>query len=238
VIRVYETDFGPYLRVICDRCRRRINEGTKGVCTWEVEPDSEDTQSRVMPPTTGKIQHLCNNCTEAFFAEHGGPGRWRTPDIPLARLPALVERSLYRRQARIIYTEFPSCEREVVGLFEVFQSLLGWRIVHLQKNFPDAIIEDEDGNREVVEFEYAARNFKYHKHDPERCDRIICWYNNWPDAPLPVWALNNNKLLSKVSILVWKHTLTCQNRYYSARDKIGDLRRQLASLESGKAGDD
>jgi hypothetical protein len=54
----------------------------------------------------------------------------------------------------------------------------------------------------------------------------------------PYGALNNNKLLSKVSILVWKHTLTCQNRYYSARDKIGALRRQLALLESGRAEDD
>lgn len=84
---------------------------------------------------------------------------------------------------------FPSNETEVIELFRLIQDRLGWRIAYLQTAFPDAIIESEDGDRLIVEFEYHAKDFKYHGHDPDGCDLIICWRNNWLEAPLPIQAL-------------------------------------------------
>ena len=87
-------------------------------------------------------------------------------------------------------TMFPSNEAETITMYKLTQDKLGWRIVHLQTAFPDAIIENSGGQRLVVEFEYLAKNFKAHKHDKDGCDLIVCWHNNWSGAPLPVWALD------------------------------------------------
>lgn len=84
---------------------------------------------------------------------------------------------------------FPSNEAETITLYKLAQDKLGWRIVRLQTRFPDAIIENARGQRLIVEFEYLAKNFKLHKHDKDGCDLIVCWRNNWGDAPLPVWEL-------------------------------------------------
>ena len=83
----------------------------------------------------------------------------------------------------------PSNEAETIELFKLNRDQLGWRIVHLQTAFPDAIIENARGQRLVIEFEYLAKNFKAHGHDPDGCDLFVCWYNNWPASPLPVWEI-------------------------------------------------
>jgi hypothetical protein len=43
--------------------------------------------------------------------------------------------------------------------------------------------------RVKIEFEFESRNFLRHNHDPELCDVIVCWEDNWPDAPLEVIEL-------------------------------------------------
>ena len=84
---------------------------------------------------------------------------------------------------------FPSNEAETVELFRLGQTRLGWHFAHLQIAFPDAVIENEQGQQLVAEFEYQAKNFHKHGHPVDGADLIICWHDNWPDAPLPVWAL-------------------------------------------------
>lgn len=91
---------------------------------------------------------------------------------------------------------YPTNERETIELFKDLQDDLGWHIVHLQGPFPDAIIENASGKQLIVEFEYEARNFKKHKHDKTGCDLIICFRNNWIDAPLPVFALDQESAKS------------------------------------------
>jgi len=86
---------------------------------------------------------------------------------------------------------FPQNEEETIALFKLVQYQLGWRIAHLQTRFPDAVIENESGQQLVVEFEYLSRNFKDHEHDPNGCDLIICWKDNWKNPPVPVWALRD-----------------------------------------------
>jgi len=85
----------------------------------------------------------------------------------------------------------PTNEAETIELYKLVQEQLGWRIVHLQTPFPDAIIENASGQQLVAEFEYTAKNFKAHGHDPAGCDLVICWTNGWADAPVPVWALED-----------------------------------------------
>jgi hypothetical protein len=34
-----------------------------------------------------------------------------------------------------------------------------------------------------IEFEYESRHFRSHRHDPRRCDIIVCWRHNWRDCP-------------------------------------------------------
>lgn len=87
-------------------------------------------------------------------------------------------------------TIYPTNEAELIELFRLAQDQLGWCIVdYTTRLYPDAIIENSDGQQLTVEFEHCAKNFHAHGHDPAGCDLIICWANNWPDAPLPVWAL-------------------------------------------------
>ncbi len=83
----------------------------------------------------------------------------------------------------------PKNEAETLALFKILQERTGWYIVREQRAFPDVIIENETGAQLVAEFEYKARNFRHHGHPTDGCDLVICWRNNWPDAPLPIWAL-------------------------------------------------
>lgn len=40
-----------------------------------------------------------------------------------------------------------------------------------------------------IEFELEARNFRRHGHDPDQCDVIVCWEDNWPKCPIEVLEL-------------------------------------------------
>jgi len=35
----------------------------------------------------------------------------------------------------------------------------------------------------TVEFELYSSNFVEHKHDPNKCDLIICWRHDWKECP-------------------------------------------------------
>ena len=94
-------------------------------------------------------------------------------------------------------TIYPTNEAELIDLFRLAQDRLAWRIVdYTTRLYPDAIIENSHGQQLTVEFEHCAKNFQAHGHDPAGCDLIICWANNWPDAPLPVWALQECRAIT------------------------------------------
>jgi hypothetical protein len=86
---------------------------------------------------------------------------------------------------------FPQNEAETIALYKLIQNRIGWRIVHLQTAFPDAVIENLNGARLTIEFEHVASNFERHGHNSNGCDLVVCWRNDWPDALLPVWALED-----------------------------------------------
>jgi hypothetical protein len=80
----------------------------------------------------------------------------------------------------------PVNELGVVCLFALLSKRLGFAIRRVQAGFPDCIAQKRTANgwKTVrVEFEYNAKSFKAHGHNTRGCDYIVCWENDWPDAP-------------------------------------------------------
>jgi hypothetical protein len=89
----------------------------------------------------------------------------------------------------------PTNEQGVVFLFGVAAERLGYLVERLGPAFPDCCAKrrEPDGRwrRLRIEFEFRARTFRVHAHDPAGCDLIVCWENNWRDCPIPVLALKD-----------------------------------------------
>jgi len=67
------------------------------------------------------------------------------------------------------------------------------------KEYPDAILVNvRTGVALNVEFEENSSNFRAHKHNPKKCDLIVCadhdWKEKFPDekCPLPVYVIGGN----------------------------------------------
>lgn len=85
----------------------------------------------------------------------------------------------------------PVNEMGVVSLFAQYSQGLGYVIMEIQAAFPDALVyEIATGKMLRVELEFRAKNFKLHGHDPQGCDLVVCWENNWPECPIPVLPLD------------------------------------------------
>lgn len=85
----------------------------------------------------------------------------------------------------------------MVYLFGVLAERLGFAVERIQNAYPDCKAKRRPGRVAawqdvLIEFEYASRNFKTHRHDPQGCDIIVCWEHNWADCPagLEVIALS------------------------------------------------
>lgn len=89
----------------------------------------------------------------------------------------------------------PLNEQGVVYLFGMLSRQLGFVIEAVRTDFPDC-----EGKREIrgkkgkwervaIEFEYKSSNFKEHGHNPDECDVIVCWENDWKECPLEVISL-------------------------------------------------
>lgn len=80
----------------------------------------------------------------------------------------------------------PTNELGVVFLFAHLARHWRLRIENINANFPDCIAYQKvKGGEKLlrIEFEYKSKNFYIHKHDPNKCDWIVCWEHDWPDAP-------------------------------------------------------
>lgn len=87
----------------------------------------------------------------------------------------------------------PTNEQGVIGVYfeikDAFEQATGLRLRTIQTRYPDALFIDREGREKRVEFEYKARNFLLHQHDPKGCDLIVCWEDDYPGAPVPVFSL-------------------------------------------------
>jgi hypothetical protein len=89
----------------------------------------------------------------------------------------------------------PVNEQGVVFLFGMICRELGYVVEIVKSGFPDCEakrrLRGKSGlwQRVRIEFEFLSRNFRSHGHDPDQCDVIVCWKDNWPDCPIEVLEL-------------------------------------------------
>lgn len=86
----------------------------------------------------------------------------------------------------------PLNENGVIYLFAKLAPKLNFIVEAIQPAFPDAKARRKTsrGWEDVwIEFEFRASSFKSHNHDPNQCDIIVCWENDWSNAPIEVLEL-------------------------------------------------
>ena len=125
-----------------------------------------------------------------------------SPGISAACFPrrALHDRPLLGAPTRMPGLGYePVNEMGVLVLFSMICRQLGFVIESVQAGFPDceAKLEVEPGRWQHfrIECEYESRNFKDHRHDPEKCDLIVCWRHNWKDCPPHLQVLELSKMM-------------------------------------------
>ena len=139
-----------------------IRESTPGLYEM-TEKGSEALRTDVRPPVEAK-------------------GRKRRIVGPRSQLPDLVYE--------------PVNEQGVILLFAKYHKGLGVEYIEgIQQGFPDAFGRRKIGRTEYepvdIEFEFKSLDFKNHQHDPNRCDIIVCWEDNWKESPLEVIELRS-----------------------------------------------
>jgi len=80
----------------------------------------------------------------------------------------------------------PENEQGVVFLFAEWARRRRIRVDRIGTGFPDCIAyapADGKERRIRIEFEFRSRSFHTHRHDPGKCDWLVCWEDNWPSAP-------------------------------------------------------
>jgi len=86
----------------------------------------------------------------------------------------------------------PMNENGVIFLFGKVAHDLNMYVEEIKPGYPDCIGRRFTGRgweRVAIEFEYLSNNFQSHGHDPNHCDIIVCWENDWSDCPIEVIEL-------------------------------------------------
>jgi hypothetical protein len=102
---------------------------------------------------------------------------------------------------RPLFTHEPRTEQEVVCLFGALLPYLdvSLTIDQVQTPFPDCRAHNSETGQPVrIEFELYGHHFLQHCHDPNACDMIICWiddWGNWPDnlTVVQLWEVVRTK---------------------------------------------
>jgi len=100
----------------------------------------------------------------------------------------------------------PETEQEAIVLFsKLSQLLLKMKIESVGTRFPDAYIKVKQGNvwrTKSAEFELYSSGFKSHmedyRKDPQKCDMIICWEDDWKDKPKGLKVVELKKEIEKI----------------------------------------
>jgi hypothetical protein len=96
----------------------------------------------------------------------------------------------------------PVNEMGVLYLFGMVAYKLGLVVTHIQAAFPDceALREVERGRwqRLRIELEFESRNFLLHKHDPKKCDVIVCWKHNWAECPANIEVIELSSVMKRL----------------------------------------
>jgi hypothetical protein len=96
----------------------------------------------------------------------------------------------------------PVNEMGVVYLFGLLGHRMGYVVTRIQSEFPDceAFREVAPGRwqRVRIEFEFESRNFLLHKHDPKKCDVIVCWKHNWAECPPHIEVIELSSMMKRL----------------------------------------
>ena len=96
----------------------------------------------------------------------------------------------------------PVNEQGVVFLFGMVAGELGYLVEAIQSGFPDCEAKQKISKGKWqpvrIEFEFESRNFVEHGHDPDNCDVIVCWIDNWPEHPPSINVLALSKAIKKL----------------------------------------
>ncbi len=127
----------------------------------------------------------------------------------------------------------PQNELGVVFLFAHIARKKQFRIEEIRPRFPDCIAYRRSGDEEKlirIEFEFRSSSFKTHRHNPKKCDCIVCWHHDWPECPIEVIELKRDfnsvpKVWIQPVIKSQWHNLKLKrlNWGLSKRASVGDL---------------
>jgi len=121
-------------------------------------------------------------------------GKWPlefspTKDVGLSLRPmgAIFElkKDQYRKiKSFLLGMNEPINHEGVVALFSKIHREIGYRLIEkIHQGYPDAIVLDSRGKEKRIEFEFDSADFlkdmEMGKHDPEKCDVIVCWKDGW-----------------------------------------------------------
>lgn len=123
---------------------------------------------------------------------------------PLGQKPRLLpDRPVYGRPLTPPgLAHEPVNEMGAVYLFGMLSERLGYVVTRIQSEFPDceAFREVAPGRwqRVRIEFEFESRNFLLHKHDPKKCDVIVCWKHNWAECPANIEVIELSSIMKRL----------------------------------------
>jgi hypothetical protein len=131
----------------------------------------------------------------------------RHPDLPAVE-PVHAMRKCHKYQGEKLglpmnYPPFlnePVNEQSTLALFAVLAVSLGFRIIKCRSRFPDILAERRVTEAAVeqvdIEVEFLSRAYLHHHH-PHRPIILVCWQNNWADAPPNIEVIELSVLLKK-----------------------------------------
>jgi len=99
----------------------------------------------------------------------------------------------------------PQTEQEVIILFSKLSQHLKMKIESVSTRYPDAYIRIKKGKgwtTKAAEFELYSSDFESHmrdyRKDPDSCDMIICWKDNWKQKPSDLEVVELRKELEQI----------------------------------------
>jgi len=117
----------------------------------------------------------------------------------------------------------PANELGVVFLFAHIARRLQFRIEEIRPDFPDCIAYRQCGDTEKkvrIEFEFRSSNFKTHHHNASKCDIIVCWHHDWPEAPKRIEVIELKRYFG-VARKVWiQQAIKNQWEYLDNNDRM------------------
>jgi hypothetical protein len=100
----------------------------------------------------------------------------------------------------------PTNKLGVVFLFGMLSEHLGIEVESIQSGFPDCdgkrLLPDGAFERIRIVIEFRSTEFYYHKHNPNRCDVLLCWEDDWSKGSHEIEVI---ELKSFIKSLSFKH---------------------------------